>query len=71
MTAPDQAVDANAAEVDACVDLLNRMSINRIDPEAFHVKRDEIAKRLRRVADSIRGVARTRATHVWRNPHVR
>jgi len=55
-------------ELDELADLVNAMTIVRIDPERFHVQRDQLAKRLRRLAERERGRARNggRPTTTWR-----
>lgn len=57
-----------ADELDAIADLVNRMTIVRIEPERFHVQRDQIAKKLRRLAERSRAEAKNggRPTTTWR-----
>lgn len=57
-----------AAEADAIADLVNRFSTHRIDPERFHVQRDDIAKRLRALARQLRGDVRAKPSTTWRSP---
>jgi len=61
-----------ADELHELADLVNRMTIVRIDPERFHVQRDQLAKRLRRLAERERATAGNggRPTTSWR-PDVR
>ncbi len=40
--------------VDQLADRMNRLAMIRIDPEKFHVERDDIAKTLRRLAKRLR-----------------
>jgi hypothetical protein len=47
-------VSEDADEADALADLVNRWSVRRMDPAQFHVDRDQIAKRLRRLAARLR-----------------
>lgn len=61
-------MDDEAAEADALADMVNLWSVKRIDPERFHLDRDQIAKRLRRLAEQLRSRARNggRPTTTWR-----
>jgi hypothetical protein len=56
----------SAAEVDAIADLVNRVTLDRINPERFHQQRDEIAKRLRAIARDLRGDVRRKPSTTWR-----
>jgi hypothetical protein len=63
----DETLTEQATEVDDVADLINRLTLIRIDPERFHVQRDEIVKRLRRAAGRIRKAAGGREpTTTWR-----
>lgn len=61
-------MSADADEADALADLVNRWRVQRMDPERFHVDRDQIAKRLRRLAQRLRDASRNggRPTTSWR-----
>lgn len=66
MTDPDE-----AAEADALADLVNRWTMKRIDPEQFHVVKDELATRLRRLAGRLRKRTIDKPMTTWRAPDVR
>lgn len=66
MTDPDE-----AAEADALADLVNRWTMKRIDPEQFHVVKDELATRLRQLAGRLRKRTIDKPTTTWRAPDVR
>lgn len=56
-----------AHEADELATRLNRCGLRRIDPEEWHVERDDIAKRLRRMARKLRGEPeRPAPTTTWR-----
>jgi len=66
MTDPDEAVEA-----DALADLVNRWTLKRADPEQFHVVKDELVTRLRRLAGRLRRRPIDKPTTTWRAPDVR
>lgn len=64
-------IQDEAAEADAIADLVNKLAILHGDPERFHLVRDEVAKRLRRMAGRLRGDGRGQRkpdTTTWRPP---
>lgn len=60
-----------AAEADALADLVNAWTLKRLDPEQFHVLRDELARRLRRLAGRLRRRPIDKPTPTWRASDVR
>ena len=58
-----------AEEAFALAEILDRMTLVRIDPARWHLQRDELSKRLRRMAGRLRTAADPRApTTTWRPP---
>lgn len=64
-------VQDEAIEADSLADLVNRLSMIRIDPEKFHETRNEIAVRLRKMARRLRGDGPRKDLTTWRAPDVR
>jgi hypothetical protein len=60
-----------AAEADALADLVNGWTLRRMDPEQFHVLKDELVRRLRRLGGRLRRRPIDKPTTTWRAPDVR
>lgn len=56
----------DADEADAIADLVNCWSRRRLSPEDFHLVRDEIASRCRRLAQRLRRRPIDRPMTTWR-----
>jgi hypothetical protein len=62
-------VSDEAAVADDLADRVNRLRQTRIDPEAFHVEMDLVARDLRRLAKRLRGDTGSRGKiHSWHAP---
>ena len=58
----------HAKEADAIADQLQRWTRDRLDPEQFHVLKDELERRLRRLAGRLRKRPIDTPTTVWKAP---
>ncbi|GGL48309.1 hypothetical protein GCM10010983_52080 [Caulobacter rhizosphaerae] len=65
---PPVSLQDHAKEVDACADMLQRWTRDRLEPEQFHVLKDELERRLRRLAGRLRKRPIDKPTTTWRAP---
>jgi hypothetical protein len=58
---------SDAELIDRLASRINHLGMSRVDPQRFHVERNEIVVELRRLAKRLRSDRRGEPTTVWRS----